>query len=59
VRAAAHSTDAHWWRRIRWISFGLADVGAAEAFAAMGYLAILRRGVAIRAITSVTMFMTT
>ena len=61
VRTAAHSTDAHWWRRIGCAFCGgvLAASGAGGASAVMGYLAILRRGVAISAITSVTMFMTT
>ena len=58
VRAAEASTDHHWCRRIRGTCCGRA-AGAAGAFTAMGYLAILRRGVASRAITSVRMFMKT
>jgi hypothetical protein len=57
VRAAAHSKRPGGRRPGRRAGVGWA--AAAGAFVTMGYLAILRRGVASRAITSVTMFMTT
>jgi hypothetical protein len=63
VRMAAHSTEAHWWRptgRACWRGrLAGRAAGGTWLFATMGYLAILRCGVAIRAITSVRMFMTT
>jgi hypothetical protein len=56
VRTADQSTDVHGRLRAGRAGRGRAAGGA---FTAMAYLAILRRGVASKAITSVTMFMTT